>query len=368
MDAGVHPSYHPVMTELSAHDVAHASGRAVDDPLVVAALRDARTYLAADPAFDGDAARLASALIHNRATGASPVDPAVDRRLTQAALGRLSPECRDLLRVAVAAPAEPPDTATRHRRAVCLRRVKAYLVERRHGEDHALRCLDPRLGADLWRLDDPATAAATRQRLDHHLAHCHSCRQQRHVEAAVLGGLRDGRFRLNWATRWRLHIYRGIATAGAIALGVGLLLLFVLPPRTPLVQRTVPRILRPVPGEVVLGSRARLVWSAIPGATGYEVIVRDAAGEVVWRTRTDKTRAALTLPRNQRCLAQVTTGGARLERSFQAAGAGGFVVYRLSAGEPVARIAAAVGLLAAAVFGFLGRPRRDLGSAFSDWL
>jgi hypothetical protein len=297
-----------------------------------------------------------------------PVDPDAHPRLTQAALGRLSPECRDLLRAAVATPPVEADSATRYRRAVCLRRVKAYLVERLHGEDRALRCLDHRLGGDCWRLDDPATDPPTRHRLAQHLDQCPSCRQQRGVERAVLGGLRDGRYRLDWATRWRLHIYRGIATAGAIALGVGLLLVMLLPPRTPAALRVTPRITRPVADETVLGARITIAWTPVDGVPGYEVVVRDAVGEIAWRQRTDATRVSLSLTRDEHYRATVTAPGLRLERSFRAAGLGGFVVHRLLSGEPVARILTGVGLLATLIFGFLGRPRRDLATAFSDWL
>ncbi len=205
----------------------------------VAAVCAADAYLAGDPAFSGDRERLVAAIEHNLTSDAEPVDPSKHIDLTQKALGRLSPDCRGLLRLAGVDGVRPEDARLRlgsrststvfYRRAVCLRRVKAYLVERLQGLDAGLRCLDPELGGNLWRLKDPATDASLCRRFEHHLAACPSCRQQQGVETTVMAGLSDGSLRLGPAIRSRVRAFRALAIGGAGALAAGLVLVAVLP-------------------------------------------------------------------------------------------------------------------------------------------
>ena len=118
--------------------------------------------------------------------------------------------------------------------------------------------------------------------------------------------------------------------------------------------------------RVVLGGRTALAWNPVDAASDYEVSVRDEGGVLVRRETTAATTASLSLPRGENFVATVAAGEQTLRRSFRTGGPGPFLIYRLRAGEPIARIVALVGLLTTAVFGFLGRRRRDLEWAFND--
>ena len=272
-----------------------------DDALVVhqageEALSAAVDYLERDRGFAGDPVRLAGTIATNRARDLArwrrrppPVDPdsladwladprrsildEVDpeRRLSllRPALGRLSADCRDLLRV-LHVEGRSLETARQrlelatvpnllYRRAVCLRRVKSYLAERLHGEPMGedevaaapreaaaaaappdtpgYTCLDPELGGDLWRLDDVGTDPARRRRLTIHLDFCASCRQQRAVETATEEGLRTGELRLGSGVGRHVRRLRLLAGIGAAALAVGLLIVLFLPPGAGLAGR-----------------------------------------------------------------------------------------------------------------------------------
>jgi hypothetical protein len=260
--------------------------RAARAQLIDETLPAALDYLARDADFAGDPLRLAATLARNRGHDllrwrrrpplvdpdalsdwlADPrrsildeVEPERRVALLRPALGRLSAECRALLRAlhveqlsfesARLRLALPTVSSLLYRRAVCLRRVKAYLAERLHGAsagDDAgeaataaagYACLDPSLGGELWRLDDPATDPVRRRRLSVHLGFCASCRQQRAVETVVEEALRSGELRLGGGPGRHVRRLRVAAGIGGAALALGLATVFFLPPGASLTGR-----------------------------------------------------------------------------------------------------------------------------------
>ena len=233
------------------------------DDVVQQTLLATLQYLDRDAEFAGDLERLSVTIARNRcqdlvgrpasAMGslsdwlADPRRSVLDeidqtQRLTllQSALGRLSTDHRALLRAMYLDGLTAESVRRRlglgtvhgvyYRRSVCLRQVKSFLRRwlRKHSElDAGHECIDPRLGGDLWRLEDPDAEVALRARLETHVTFCASCRQQRAVESATAAGLRMGELALGSSAGRGLRRIRWLAGAGTVALAGGLALLLV---------------------------------------------------------------------------------------------------------------------------------------------
>jgi RNA polymerase sigma-70 factor (ECF subfamily) len=235
-------------------------------------LRATLQYLDRAPDFSGDISRLATTIARNhcrdlirwrrepatdppsladwladpRRSTFDEVEQAERLTLLQSALGRLSTEHRALLRamyhddLTAESVRERLGLGTVHgvfyRRSVCLRQVKSFLNRRLHerlalddADTAGYECIEPRLGSDLWRLEDPDTDAARRAHLETHVTFCASCRQQRAVESATEAGLRMGELALGSSAGQGMRQIRWLAGAGVAALVAGSALLLVHP-------------------------------------------------------------------------------------------------------------------------------------------
>lgn len=178
-----------------------------------------------------------------------------------------------------------------------------------------LECVQPDLGADLWRRDLPDCDPELAARLDRHVAVCDACRLERMVQATLAAGLaaealRDARPALVPARRLPLA-----ATGGWLALAASLALATLLPPGTltggpTRGGATGGGFVHPVEDEVVAGT-PDLQWKAVPGATGYVVALDGVGGDHHATARTDANRLpagkAFTLPAPGRYRAIVRT-------------------------------------------------------------
>ena len=262
----LHGSVSPAVADFPDEDTAE---------VVQQTLTTVLQYLDRAPDFTGDLLRLSATIARNRCRDltrwrrrhpvigaptladwlADPRRSILDeveqerrRTLLQSALGRLSTEHRALLRVmcrdglAAEAVRQRLGLGTVHgvyyRRSVCLRQVKSFLSRRLHegwerddSDISGYECIDPRLGSDLWRLEDPDTDAAIRARLETHVTFCASCRQQRAVESATVVGLRMGELSLGSSAGRGLRRIRWLAGVGAASLATGLALVLTAPAR-----------------------------------------------------------------------------------------------------------------------------------------
>jgi hypothetical protein len=231
-------------------------------------------------------------------------------------------------------------------------------------------CVEPELGELLARYEDPGLEAGLRRRLDDHLTICDACRLERAIEHKVAVGLRDSRLQLpedggrarNWLTLAppRRRSVWALATAGGLAVAASAALMLALPP-TPAGDGGPrrdgggePRIVRPVEGEVVMTATPRLNWTPVPGATAYVVELSGPGGEPRWSGHAPEP--SLTLPEaarldpgRWRVIVQPVpadlAGPGDLTVSFRRAGGGAFLLYRIGAAAPAARIVALLGML-----------------------
>jgi len=222
-------------------------------------------------------------------------------------------------------------------------------------------CIDPPLGAQLWRRDDPDTEPHLRSRLDAHLAHCAACRLSAGVEREVAAGLWAGRLRLP-ITRNRPTSGSGIlAAAGLTALVASLALVFLLTPQAPHADRVTrgddeAGIVRPVPDEQIATERPTIRWRTLPDATSYTVTVRGVESDYSWTGTTDggalRLPADRPIPSGERYRVSVETvppdlaprGGWRT--SFSRVSSLEFLGYRIGAAPPLARWGGLAGLVA----------------------
>ncbi|MBM4130059.1 hypothetical protein FJ250_03390 [bacterium] len=158
-------------------------------------------------------------------------------------------------------------------------------------------CVEPALGAELWRRDLPACEPALAARLDRHLDVCDACRLERVVQAVLAEGLLTealGAARPPAAARRP----GPIATGGWVALAASLALAVLVPPGALRPETTrsgapVGGFLRPVEGEVVADT-PHLQWRPVPGATAYEVTLDRIGGDFRWTARADASRLVPT--------------------------------------------------------------------------
>ncbi|MBK8167966.1 MAG: hypothetical protein IPK64_18635 [bacterium] len=155
-------------------------------------------------------------------------------------------------------------------------------------------CVQPELGAELWRRDLPDCAPELATRLDRHLAVCDACRLEGVVQAALAAGLvADALGKVKPARTLRLRP-SPVATGGWVALAASLALALLLPPGALPVGTTrggqpVAGFVRPVEGEVVADT-PDLRWHPVPGATGYQVTLDQVGGDFHWSARVDASR------------------------------------------------------------------------------
>lgn len=231
-------------------------------------------------------------------------------------------------------------------------------------------CIDPTLGDQIWRLEDPATATDLRTQLATHVRYCAACRLRRSLVEEVSGGLREGRLSLRVPVRhpaWTMWTTR----VGALAAAACLALIFVLPPRLAtdgLVMRgdDEPRIIDPLAGTVIADHTPTIRWTAIPRATAYRVSVREIGGSYAWHTETSQNDAAVPadapLPASARLRVTVEpvpthlapAGG--LQASFRSGSWREFIGFRVMAAPPLVLVVAVGGMLTTMV-GIL-TPRR----------
>jgi len=241
-------------------------------------------------------------------------------------------------------------------------------------------CIDPGLGEQLWRLDDPATGAGRRERLETHVRFCDACREQRQFAELVAADVASGAVSLSGGRAPSPRAGPWLLGGGALAMAAALLAILIATPRAPEPllrgEPARPGILRPVADQVVLGGTPDLAWSDLPGARAYVVTVTAADGGSRWTARTEgpavavPDSAALAVGQRYRiAVVPVPAGvGPRggLRGSFHTGGPLAVARDRL-ARAPAAILALGVlGLLAVvggAVVSWVGRPPRDLARA-----
>lgn len=222
-------------------------------------------------------------------------------------------------------------------------------------------CVDPDLGAGLWRLDDPEIDHALRGRLEVHVSICAPCRLQRATEDRVRSGLRSERLVLR-GERPLAHITPlRIGGIGALALAAGIALVFLLPPGTLDKDMLVrgdpeqPAITRPIPGEIVHGNQPCIEWTPIEGATSYRVTLRQVDGQDEWSHETADPQACvpadapLATSARYRVLLETVpaylASGGGLHSSFRTGTIGEVMRYRLDTAPAWATALGALGAL-----------------------
>lgn len=239
-------------------------------------------------------------------------------------------------------------------------------------------CVDPSVGQELWRLQQPDLDPALRATLEAHLAACHACRLMVRLDAKAQELARAGRLDsldAGPAVRAR-HPLLGHARspwAAALPLAASLVAMLALPPRPITQEQTargpdLVRFTRPVEGEVVSTRRPELRWTPIPAASGYAVELRDREGRPVW-TGTSTVpelrvpeEAALMPGREYRALLSVRPADlaplAPASVGFRRDSFGSMVLHRVRWAHPLLQAAAAVSLALLLLASLTGARRR----------
>lgn len=228
-------------------------------------------------------------------------------------------------------------------------------------------CIDPGLGEQIWRIDDPATPPDLSRRLVAHVRHCADCRLHLALTRDLAAGLRDGTLAAEVAAgspAWA----RWTGGLGGLALAACLALVFLLPPAPAGEDRLLrgadaPAVTAPVPDAVILDRTPVVRWTPVERATRYRVSVREVGGDFAWSAETSGNEiavpAAATLPRAARLRVDVEpvpahlVRGGRLQSSFRTGGWNEFLGFRLQA--------APAGLLVGAIAGLAGLLAGGLG-------
>ncbi len=164
-------------------------------------------------------------------------------------------------------------------------------------------CIDPGLGRQVWRLDDPQVEPALRGRLEAHVTYCAACRLDRAMQRTVAEGLAGGALALRPVARGRRTWWRLSGATSLAAVAASLLLVFLLPPRTASERQvmraegTAPAILRPAADEVIAGRHPELRWTPLGSASAYRVSVQDADGRYAWTGETSEARLRIPADR-----------------------------------------------------------------------
>lgn len=234
-------------------------------------------------------------------------------------------------------------------------------------------CIDPDLGSELWRLEDPDCEPGLKERLVTHVAFCADCRLRLQVHQEVVDGLRGGKLELPQGRRSNLQLTRGFSTMGLTALAASLALAFLMPPQSPdarIITRAaeLPGIERPVPDEAVQSAQPSIRWTPVENVTTYKVTVRGVENDYSWTGETKETELRIpadkSLPADTRFRVSLETVPADLSpqggwrSSFSRVSTLDFIGYRLKSAQPTARWSAWAGLFglgAAAALALKGR-------------
>lgn len=221
-------------------------------------------------------------------------------------------------------------------------------------------CIDPELGAELWRLADPECSNQWRERLATHLKFCADCRMRQALDGSLVAGLQSGNLRLTRRRRWLDRAPLWTFSASAASLAAGLALLILLPAVAPdtgqhLRGSNSPGIEQPVPEDVLLSRRPTLRWTPLPGATSYQVQVEAVGGGYEWSEKTRLPFATVPpskeLPPDTRFRVRVVAKPAHvvpsgfLGSSFQTGGLFSWLGHRARHGAGSGRLLGMAGLL-----------------------
>ncbi len=164
-------------------------------------------------------------------------------------------------------------------------------------------CVEPKWGDQLWRYHEPDLDPKLRQGLADHLFICDACQLSRASEEALAAALSDGRVTAAPATSPQVISLPWLRWGSVAAVAASLVLMLVLPPtgrQAGGVRRGAspdPHFQRPVEGEVLRTSAPELKWSAIPGATSYQVQISEVGGPYQWSAATDEP--SIRIPADQ---------------------------------------------------------------------
>ncbi len=171
--------------------------------------------------------------------------------------------------------------------------------------DDGYECVEPDLGRQLWRLEEPDTGQEEARPLREHLRICDACRLRRAILSEVAQGLASGRLGLagdsagrSAPSRRRARTERLLAGSGGLAAAACLALLLLVPPAPVGGDRIergdgAPTFRRPVEGEVLIDRTPRLSWRPVEGASRYRLEVTAVGGDYHWRTETEATAATV---------------------------------------------------------------------------
>ena len=162
-------------------------------------------------------------------------------------------------------------------------------------------CLDPELGQQVWRLDDPTTDAALADRLRAHLEFCAHCRSVRWVGDKLAQGLKEGALAIpEKGSATRIPALIGWTTGLGWLAAAACLALVLLQAPTPehdgMIMRgsDSPAITRPMGDEVLLDRNPTIRWDPIQGARQYQVAIEAVGSPYSWNTTT--RRAEVPIP------------------------------------------------------------------------
>ena len=219
-------------------------------------------------------------------------------------------------------------------------------------------CVDPDLGDEMWQADDPSIDPKLKNRLDAHLAICAACRLRVAHKQAVADGLRSGSLSADDPSplkRWPAHLLVG---AGILAIAASLLMMFMLPPSNPSrvlrAEDPAPRLLAPLPGEVVINRSPEIRWTVTEGARSYDLTVYDDGGALACslRTVTPSARVGTDRPlvrgqdyRIRLAAVPAFAAGEPLRGSFRVGTWSEFLKYRLDVARPWYWLPALLGLV-----------------------
>ena len=167
------------------------------------------------------------------------------------------------------------------------------MTDRSNPIDRGFECVDPEWGDQLWRTHLPDLDPETRRGLDDHLFICDACQLTMAAERAAATALQSGRVQVAPPQPHQRPGLVALRWSSGLAMAAALVLMFMLPPdgrQVGGVRRgddATPQFVRPVEGEVLLTEAPELRWTAIPGATSYQVQISEVGGPYQWSGLTD---------------------------------------------------------------------------------
>ncbi len=239
--------------------------------------------------------------------------------------------------------------------------------------DSEYECIDPELGKELWRIDDPNSPVTTKARLQAHLEYCPHCRTLEVMKGRLASGLERGQLEITESeSRQPMHLNsKWAAWVGAAAVAATLALVFLQAPnarQNGLILRggDGSAVLRPAPDEIIAGSTPVIRWKPVTGANSYQVRVSAVENEYVWSDVVSNAETRIprdhSLPPNSRFRIRVQpvpthlTGPNGFYSSFRTGSLAEFVAYRWHVRSLMAKFSGWLGLgsLALALLGPLG--------------